>query len=692
MTIYSNTSFKPKLHLLSKILILVALLTGSLQVFAAAPRAPVMGESNKAFGSSGHPYLLFSPDRVKKLRAKLDNQEVGALKFKTLVDNQVGGSDYYAFQDQFVAFMYPVLGDDKYCTFAVEKTELFVTKEEERIKQFADGGSFTVKAAYDSFLNIGKRVGGMAAVYDWCYGFLTPQQKQRWVAYGNEALYNLWNYKDASWGGRSKRGNGYATSNPLNNYYYSFLEATMYFGLATQGDNPKADEWLTLFRNTKVEDQLLPKFATIQGGGSAEGTGYGVALSRVFMLMDWWRDSTWNKQDGSIVTGERLYDRNSLAKDSLAYSLQIVVPTLRYIAPYGDHARDSKAAIYDSHRAYMLVLSELYPKSLEAKAAKYLMQEAGLSKMGKYYTAINDYLYSNDQISAGSLDSLPTHYYAETVGHVFSRSDWTKTASYFSASVGPYHEVHDHRDKNSFLFFKDEWLAYDQNINTHSGIYQKESVHNMVRLDNLDKADPYQGMIWKAPDPVVHAVVDTPEYTYVSADTAPLYEDRKTKVNLVEKYKRDMIYLKPNVLVVYDQIATTAGHRITKTWQLQSPFAPQYTKGNNTAMFQGGVSTMKLTTLLPAMPSFTTLDYLAEGHSKEKYLDGAGDRTSGYRLEVPLLGESVEFLNVLDFDQTLASAGITSHDETSIVVTLVYADRSSQKITISRCCGVVTVK
>jgi len=690
MRIYSNTRFKPKMHLLSKMLILAALFTGPLQVFAVAPVAPVMGESDKAFGASGHPYLLFSPERVNKLREQLKNGEPGSIKFKNIVDKQVDGAEYYGFEAKHVAFMYPILGDDKYCQYAVASTDKLVTLEEQNIQTFVDGGSFKVLAAYDSFLYVGKRVGGVAAVYDWCYETLTEPQKTRWIAYGNEVLFNLWNYKEASWGGRAKKGNGYATGNPLNNYYYSFLEATMYFGLATQGDNLDAGKWLSYFRDNKVETQMLPKFASIKGGGSAEGTGYGTSLSRIFKLMDWWENSTWKKADGSILTGEKLYNENTLARESLDYMLHTVVPSLKYLSPLGDHARDSTAGFYDSHREYLLVLSKLYPDAPSTKAAKTLLQQGGYSSMGKYYTAINDFLYANDSIKAAPLAALPNFYYAETVGHVFSRTDWGQAASYFSASIGPYHEVHDHRDKNSFVFFKDEWMAYDQNINTHSGIYQKESIHSMVRFDNLDNSDPYQGMIWRAPDPIVHAVVDTPEYTYVSADTAPLYEDRKTKVNLVEQYKRDMVYLKPNVLLVYDQLRTTAGNNIQKTWQLQSPFLPAV-QSSNKVVFQGGASTMTLTSLLPAAPSYNTVSYL-DSIAKEKYRDAAGNLTSGYRLEIPMTGESGEFLNVLDFDQTLVSATISSHTETIIAVTLLYKDNSQQVVTITRCCGGLTVE
>ena len=52
---------------------------------------------------------------------------------------------------------------------------------------------------------------------------------------------------------------------------------------------PQADQWITQFRDTKVLGQLVPTFdADLVGGGSREGTGYGVAMRELFELYDLW--------------------------------------------------------------------------------------------------------------------------------------------------------------------------------------------------------------------------------------------------------------------------------------------------------------------------------------------------------------------------------------------------------------------
>ncbi len=52
------------------------------------------------------------------------------------------------------------------------------------------------------------------------------------VAYAGQTVWNIWNYQNATWGGRPYPWTGWSTDNPGDNYYYSFLAATMYWALA----------------------------------------------------------------------------------------------------------------------------------------------------------------------------------------------------------------------------------------------------------------------------------------------------------------------------------------------------------------------------------------------------------------------------------------------------------------------------
>src|SRR5690606_3776399 len=76
------------------------------------------------------------------------------------------------------------------------------------------------------------------------------------------------------------------TDNPGNNYYYSFLAATMSWALAS--GNPAM---LQDLRERRIPP-LLAYFGRLPGGGSSEGTGYGVSHMNLFPLYALWQDAT----------------------------------------------------------------------------------------------------------------------------------------------------------------------------------------------------------------------------------------------------------------------------------------------------------------------------------------------------------------------------------------------------------------
>jgi hypothetical protein len=79
-----------------------------------------------------------------------------------------------------------------------------------------------------------------------------------------------WAGKDAAW-------SGWSIDNPSNNYYYSFLKATMLLGLGARGELASAEGWVTRLRtgvdgtlqitsggSTLVDTTLLPGIASLQ--------------------------------------------------------------------------------------------------------------------------------------------------------------------------------------------------------------------------------------------------------------------------------------------------------------------------------------------------------------------------------------------------------------------------------------------
>ncbi len=530
------------------------------------PRAtsPVLPPPSYKIATTHPRILLADGATLARLKKALASRSSASSRFQDQVMGELMGRRAYAFQPWYAALMYQLTGEVRYAKYAIAETDKFVASEEEKIAR-----NQRAAVAGDSYLEIGQSIGNVAIVYDWCHGELTPEQRARWVAYSNIAVANVWNHTGAKWGNTTYPWTGWSVDNPANNYYYSFLRATMLLGLATQGENPEATRWIQLFRTTKIENQLLPTFnRDLQGGGSREGTGYGTALKGLWQLYDWWERST----------GERIASRTPHTLASMAHMMHSIVPTLDRLAPTGDHARDSSAALFDYHREYLLELQSLFPEERMSGVARTLLEASSVPSMKSSFMYFADFLYGQPDLPARPLKELATAYWGPGTGQFMMRSSWDTSATYANFICGPYTESHAHRDQGSFVIYKGAWLALDSNIFSHSGIEQDEELHNLLRFERggAPIKQAYGTSCGMA------ALVDTPQYTYASARVTPSYRGNVA----VTKSEREFLFIKPDTFVVLDRAGAPAG--TSKTWTLNLAGPPtvngdllSYTTGNN---------------------------------------------------------------------------------------------------------------
>ena len=516
------------------------------QATKPAPRAAAAAPAPAYRIPSAHPRILLSDEATRsRLKKVLESRSPAAGRFQDQVAGQLMGRRAYAFQPWYAALLYQLTGDARYASYAIDETEKFVAAEEAKI-----AASQRATVAGDSYLEVGQYIGNVALVYDWCHALLTPEQRKRWTTYANNAVANVWNHKGATWGQTVYPWTGWSVDNPSNNYYYSFLRATMLLGLATHGENDRAQAWLDKFRVEKIENQLIPTFnRDLAGGGSREGTGYGTAMKGLWQLYDWWERST----------GERLATRTPHTLASMAHLMHSIVPTLDRLAPTGDHARDSSGALFDYHREYLMVLQALFPDEPLSGIARTLLESSSVPQMKSSFMFFADFLYEQPDLPARPLSELSTTYWGSGTGQLMMRSSWEPTATYANFICGPYTESHAHRDQGSFVLFKGAWLATDANVFSHSGIEQDEELHNLVRFE-AGGATVKQGYGTSC---ALTALSDTPHYTYAAARVTPSYRNHPA----VSKSEREFVFLKPDVVIVFDRaVAAQAGTR--RIWTL----------------------------------------------------------------------------------------------------------------------------
>jgi hypothetical protein len=587
------------------------------EVVATTPLAGVV------LAPLGQPRILLShAPTVARLQAMLASGAASATRFRAYVDAQLQGSKAYGFEPWHAALLGPLTQEARYCQWAVKETEQFVQAEEARVES---GQRLQVEA--DSYLEVGPHIGNLALVMDWCRPHTTAAQRQRWLAYANQAVWNVWHPDQARWGSRLSAWSGWSVDNPANNYYYSFLEATMMLGLATHGENEQAQNWLETFRLRKLEDQLVPVFnRDLQGGGSREGTGYGTAMMKLWRLFDWWEKST----------GQRLAELSPHTRASLTHFMHNVAPTLDRLAPTGDHARDSTAALFDYHRHYLQLLARLFPAEPAAGIARSLLAASSVQQMQYGFMRVADFLDDLGDIPALPLNRLATAHWGAGTGQFAMRSDWTPQASYANFICGPYTESHAHRDQGSFVIFKDRWWAQDANLDSHSGIEQAESLHNLVRFERAGQAITQTA--GSAPC-AMQALADDDAFSYASARITPLYAADSG----VARAEREFVFLKPDVWIVFDRAQATAG--TTRLFTLNLPAAP--TLAGDRLSLAAGNRTFHVQRLAP-----TGLPWQVQAWPGLN-----SEVNSGVRVQaLETAGEQSLFLHVLSFDDAVVSA------------------------------------
>ncbi|MBA3464978.1 MAG: hypothetical protein H0T46_33900 [Deltaproteobacteria bacterium] len=574
-----------------------------------------------------HP-RIYLPAHKKRLIAALDSGSPAAKRFVEVTDRWVRGDEIDAFPAWHAALLGQLRGDSKYCTAAVAAVDKQV---KDAVASIARGDA--PRVAGDSYLEIGDLVGDLALVYDWCHAAVGDRKKS-WLAYGNHAVANVWNHEAASWGGMKMPWSGWATDDPSDNYYYSFLRATMLLGLAAHHEAPEADRWLKQFRDVKLGEQLLPTFdADLAGGGSREGTGYGVSMRNLFELYDLWHAST----------GENLAGLTPHTRASMLAFIHSTLPTLDRVAPTGDHSRDSTAALFDYHRHYAQQLIALFPSDPLAPRLQALLAGSTVQRMGQGAMAAYDLIHASD-VEPTTLEGLGTAYYAPGTGQLYARSGWNTQATWLNFIAGPYTQSHAHQDQGALMLYKDGWLAYDAVVESHSGLRQEVGAHGTLRI--MDGGEELQQQVGTSAKLV--ALHRGDRYLHAAADLTPVY------AGAVSMLHREVVFLEPDCIVIFDRARTPSDTE--QIWQLVLPVQPSIVGAHTEVNAAGHVLTVDR--IAPASASGAIHDFAS----------GDDDFSGGFRLEETASGGDRRWLHVVSIDR--AATAIRQIDATTVEVTL----------------------
>lgn len=566
--------------------------------------------------SEDHPRIFVAANR-DRLAADLQSGRPAPARFLTAVDRWVDGADYYGFAAWNAALVGQLTGEPKYCAAAVDAID-----EQVKAAEIAARGGRAPDVAGDDYLQAGEMIGDLALVYDWCPN-ISGSRRSVWAAYARQTVWNIWHPTEARWGNKRVPWEGWAIDNPSNNYYYSFLRATALVALAMHGELGDADGWLTDVREQHLGGELFPTFnADLVGGGSREGTGYGVSMRRLFELYDLWRSAT----------GEEIAAMTPHTRASMLAMIHQIVPTLDHVPPTGDHSRDSKAELFDYHRQYLQTLVALFPGDPLAPRAQALLAASSVPEMANQFMYVYDFLYENRAVAPSPLDGLGRAYYAPGIGQLYARSGWDKSATWVNLIAGPYTESHAHQDQGSLMLYKGGWLVYDANVDS-SGLHQGIDAHSLVRIVDGGKTVAQRANTTSK----LLALHRGAGWLHAAADVTPAYGNNAA----VQKVQRELVFLEPDTVVVYDRVATRAGGQ--QVWQLATPVAPAVAGARATI---AGAQTLTVQRIAPEAATSAATSLKGTG----------GDFTGGFRLDTTMPGGDQRYLHVLSVGAAVTSA------------------------------------
>lgn len=344
------------------------------------------------------------------------------------------------------------------------------------------------------------------------------------------------------------RKDGYLRDKPLANYYWGYLTALSWAGLAAAGDDPAADAWLKAAQE-ELSTKVLPAFRDdLRGGGWPEGWQYGEYTTAEIALVA----RAFRQAANVDVIGKLPW-----LAETVSHHVHALLPDEKSVydgGTWGEHpAKPSGLGM----AAISIALDGVNEE--RAAGARWLTSQV-LPPLTREQAWLG-LLAERPQASVHNLrDGASTSLHMPGQGLTFVRSDWTKDAVWASFQAGPpLAEDHQDADQGHFELVR----GADQLLVDGGGSEGSATInHNTLLIDdggdNLNYP-PNQG-VWGAKVKTTRFADDGTVAVAVGelADAyAPKCITSGCRKRSVERFTRSFVFVRPRVLVVDDQITLT---------------------------------------------------------------------------------------------------------------------------------------
>jgi hypothetical protein len=348
------------------------------------------------------------------------------------------------------------------------------------------------------------------------------------------------------------RGSGWGLDDPGNNYHMAFLEGTAFAGYAlARRDDARAQPLLDKLRSAIEGRGGVMDYVRARGDGGDwhEGVNYGQrSKQRLFMTLT----------AIASMGGPNYFRRAPFFADSIRFAFYQLQPDRKSLYPSGDLARSSAMLVSPYDRDVVQLATYGIDDGPERALGRWYLRHIVPSYMSDEFnnaaSLYKDVLFATDG-PMRSPDTLPKSFVAKGTGFATVRSGWDADATCLSISgAARIDQSHAHMDVGSFTLFKAGWQAVDAASYSRSGLSWTSGAHNLVHVEGQQRRGGEVGGLtrWSSDAARTHASIDASNLFRRRGD------DRETRT-MVDEYTRELLYLGPDTLIVYDRVSAPSG-------------------------------------------------------------------------------------------------------------------------------------
>ena len=381
--------------------------------------APPPARTAAQIGALGHPRIYLTPARLAQIAAKpasdltaqrfwsnttgvgyfLDALNTNPDPTSTAFANQVYDPDGYI---PALALCYQL----KKNTDTATATKCAGAAKTLTLRMANDYASGARDFGRDSGYDIRFDLRDMMLAYDWMYDQFSPTDRALLVRIATQ------------WVDWYRTTPGYASTQPVENYYAGYLQGIALASVATAGDNSDADRLLALLR-AKLTDEVPVLNQRGCGGDYAEGWNYGPYTMLEFSLVN---------QTLKDIGEDWSADFDFVDKLTRSYTYQ-VSPDYLMTVSFGDYSGDYAhltrpwlLAVLSSTTADSALAARLYSTMMAAAASDI---HVPLDRPSTFYEIVFGNLAQTADVSP-----MPLSYLNPGTGRWFSQSSLTDTSGY----------------------------------------------------------------------------------------------------------------------------------------------------------------------------------------------------------------------------------------------------------------------